>query len=134
MPSAAGQRPTFSGYGSGWLVKRLGAGADPIPYPRWLGRWPAALGILAFAWVELVYVSKDDPSTLAIMAMAYAAVQLVGMSLYGIRAWEHNADAFGIYFGLFARLSPLHWTDGELRVLRPGIPPMAQPSAGAGEV
>jgi DNA-directed RNA polymerase subunit alpha len=25
-------------------------------------------------------------------------------------------------------------TDGELRVLRPGIPPMAQPSAGAGEV
>ncbi|HET7425094.1 MAG TPA: DNA-directed RNA polymerase subunit alpha C-terminal domain-containing protein, partial [Gemmatimonadales bacterium] len=25
-------------------------------------------------------------------------------------------------------------TDGELRVLRPGVPPMAQPSAGAGEV
>src|SRR6185295_5196863 len=65
------------------------------------------------------YVNKDDPSTLAIMAIAYAAVQLVGMSLYGIRAWENNADAFGVYFGLFARLSPLHWTDGELRVRRP---------------
>ena len=25
-------------------------------------------------------------------------------------------------------------TDGELRVLRPGVPPMAQPSAGAGDV
>jgi hypothetical protein len=24
-------------------------------------------------------------------------------------------------------------TDGELRVLRPGVPPMAHPSAGAGE-
>src|SRR3954466_3956364 len=23
----------------------------PMPYPVWLGRWPAVLGILAFAWV-----------------------------------------------------------------------------------
>ena len=55
-----------------------------MAYPEWLGRWPAALGILAFAWVELVYVNKDDPSQLATMALLYAAVQLVGMSLYGI--------------------------------------------------
>jgi hypothetical protein len=103
-----------------WAGRRFGVGApEPLPYPERVGRWPAALGILAFAWVELVYVNKDDPSTLAILAMAYAAVQLVGMSLYGIKAWEHNADAFGIYFGLFARLSPLHWVDGELRVRRP---------------
>jgi hypothetical protein len=46
-------------------------------------------------------------------------IQLVGMSVYGIAAWERNADAFAIYFGLFARLSPLHWADGELRVRRP---------------
>jgi hypothetical protein len=103
-----------------WGWGRLGRSApEPLPYPAWLGRWPAALGVLAFAWVELVYVNKDDPSTLAIMAMAYAAVQLVGMSLYGINAWERNADAFAVYFGLFARLSPLHWVDGELRVRRP---------------
>ena len=103
-----------------WAGQRLGRGApEPLPYPERVGRWPAVAGILIFAWVELVYVNKDDPSTLAIMAIAYAAVQLVGMSLYGIRAWENNADAFGVYFGLFARLSPLHWTDGELRTRRP---------------
>jgi len=103
-----------------WAGRRLGRGApEPLPYPERVGRWPAVAGILIFAWVELVYVNKDDPSTLAIMALAYAAVQLVGMSLYGIRTWEHNADAFGVYFGLFARLSPLHWTDGELRTRRP---------------
>jgi hypothetical protein len=103
-----------------WAGRRFGIGApEPLPYPERVGRWPAALGILAFAWVELVYVNKDDPSTLAIMAMAYAAVQLVGMSLYGISAWERNADAFAVYFGLFARLSPLRWVDGELRVRRP---------------
>jgi hypothetical protein len=113
-----------------WTWQRLGRTApEPLPYPKRVGRWPAALGILAFAWVELVYVNKDDPSTLAILAIAYAVTQLVGMSLYGTRAWEHNADAFGVYFGLFARLSPLHWANGELRVRRPleGVVPLDTP-------
>ena len=93
-------------------------GAEPLAYPQWLGRWPAALGILAFAWVELVYANKDDPSQLATMALVYAAIQLVGMSVYGIEPWSRNADAFGVYFGLFSRLSPLHWRDRELYVRR----------------
>ena len=60
-------------------------GARPRwPIPAWLGQWPAALGILAFAWLELVYTNKDDPTLLAGLALAYAAVQLVGMSLFGI--------------------------------------------------
>ena len=79
----------------------------PLVYPQRLGRWPAAVGILAFAWVELVYRHGDDPATLAILALAYAAAQLVGMSLYGIDAWSRNGDAFGVYFGLVARLAPL---------------------------
>ena len=90
-----------------------------LAYPTWLGRWPAALGILAFAWVELVYVSKDDPSQLATMALLYAAVQLIGMSLYGIEAWSRNADAFGVYFWLFSMLSPLHWRARTLYVRPP---------------
>jgi hypothetical protein len=108
------------GRGTGWLVKRLGAGADPLPYPQRLGRWPAAIGILAFAWVELAYTNKADPSTLSIMILAYAAAQIVGMSVYGTEAWSRYGDAFGVYFGLFAMLSPLHWVRGELR-LRPPL-------------
>jgi hypothetical protein len=103
------------GRATGWLVKRVGAGADPIPYPERLGRWPATLGILAFAWVELAYTNKADPSTLSIMILAYTATQIVGMSVYGTEAWSRNGDAFGVYFGLFSRLSPLHWVRGELR-------------------
>ncbi len=86
----------------------------PMPYPTALGRWPAALGILAFAWFELVYPGRGDPSNHAVVALAYAAVQLVGMSLYGVRAWNNNGDAFGVYFGLFARMSPLRWERGAL--------------------
>jgi hypothetical protein len=121
------------GKASGWLVRRTGAaeGVDPLPYPAWLGRWPAVIGVLIFAWVELVYANKDDPSQLAIMALAYAAVQLVGMSLYGVEAWSKRGDAFGVYFGMFARLSPLHWRDGGLATRPPlaGAPKLA-PVAG----
>ena len=45
------------------------------------------------------------------MALAYAAVQLVGMSLFGVDRGRDRGDAFGVYFGMFARLSPLHWRD-----------------------
>jgi len=93
---------------------------EPMAYPAWLGRWPAAIGILCFAWVELVYVNRDDPSTLAILALLYAATQLVGMSLYGIEPWTRNADAFGVLFGLFAALAPITRRDGVL-YLRPPV-------------
>jgi hypothetical protein len=112
-----------------WAARRV-AGAenlpDPLPYPQRLGRWPAVLTVLAFAWVELVYVNRTDPSQLAIMALAYAAVQLVGMSLYGIEPWERRGDGFAVYFNLFSRLSPLHWRDGRLAMHRPleGVVPL----------
>lgn len=108
--------------GVGWAAKRVGgAGAlpEPLAYPERLGRWPAAVGILAFAWVELVYVNKSDPSQLAIMALAYAAAQLVAMSLYGVEPWARRGDAFGVYFNLFARLSPLDLRDRRVVVRKP---------------
>src|SRR5215218_55047 len=49
-----------------------------------LGRWPAALGILAFTWVELAFVDGDDPSSLATLALVYAVIQLGAMALYGV--------------------------------------------------
>ncbi len=97
-----------------WVSSRLSSGEPPaaLEYPKWLGRWPAAAGILFFAWVELTYVNKDDPSTLAIMVLAYVVVMLVGMALYGIETWSERADPFGVYFGLFARLSAFERRDG----------------------
>jgi hypothetical protein len=82
----------------------------PMPYPKALGRWPAALGILAFVWFELVFPDRGDPSNHAIAALVYAAVQLVGMSLYGVAPWTRYGDGFSVYFGLFARMAPLRWT------------------------
>ncbi|WP_445152170.1 hypothetical protein [Baekduia sp. Peel2402] len=97
----------------GRLVVRRPA---PLTYPRWLGRWPAAVGLLAFAWLELVCVTRDDPSLLAWLAIAYMSLQLIGMALFGVATWCERADAFGVYFGIAARLAPLEVRDRRLRV------------------
>jgi hypothetical protein len=89
-------------------------------YPERLGRWPAAAGILAFAWLELAYVEKTVPSKLAVLAIAYAVVQLAGMAVYGIEAWSTRADPFGVYFNMFSRLSVWERRDGVL-YLRPPL-------------
>jgi hypothetical protein len=104
---------------AGWVMQRVTRTMpEPLEYPARLGHWPAAVGITAFVWVELIYSDRDDPSALAVLALAYTVVQFVGMSLYGVEAWCRRGDAFGVYFGLFARLSPLDWTRRAL-YLRP---------------
>jgi hypothetical protein len=105
--------------GVSWLSERFGSRPPAaIPYPEWLGRWPAAVGIVAFAWLELAYQEGSDPSTLAVLAVAYALVQLAGMSFFGIDAWTKRADAFGVYFNLFARLSAWERDDDRVLYLR----------------
>jgi hypothetical protein len=104
-------------FGARRLVR--GAVPEPLPYPERLGRWPAVVGLLAFGWVELVATDGDDPSTLAALALAYAVAQFVGMALYGVEAWTARGDAFGVYFGMFAGLSPLAVRDGRLVARRP---------------
>jgi hypothetical protein len=106
---------------SGWVMRKVGGDAvpEPLPYPERLGRWPAVIGILGFAWLELVYVDKDNTVTLAILSIAYCVVQLVAMSLYGADRWSRRGDAFGVYFNLISRLSPLHWRDARLYARTP---------------
>ena len=98
--------------------------ADAIEYPPWLGYWPAVAGLVAFAWLELVYVNRDQPRVLAVLALGYAAVQLVGMSVYGIETWTRRGDAFSVYFALLARLSPFTVKDRTLFLRMPlsGLP------------
>jgi hypothetical protein len=112
-----------------WIAGRFSKDEMPAPleYPAKLGRWPAAISILIFVWVELSYVNRDDPSQLAIMALAYAAVQLVGMSFFGIDTWEERADGFQVLWTTYARLSPFRRSSAEV-IARPplnGAPLMA---------
>ncbi len=97
------------GRAAGWIARRTGGDAvpEPLAYPERLGRWPAVAGIVAFGICELCWAAGRDPALLALLALLYAVVQFVGMSLYGVEPWTRRADAFGGYFSLFARLAPL---------------------------
>lgn len=109
------------GRGAGWIAGRIAADRLPAPleYPERLGYWPAVAGLFAFGWVENVYLQRDDPSTLAVLALAYTAVQLVGMSLYGVEAWTRRGDGFAVYFRLYGMVSALDWRERTLFLRRP---------------
>jgi hypothetical protein len=79
----------------------------PLAYPRRLGHWPAIAIFLAFAWFELVHPAPDDPARLALAVGAYAAATLLGMLLFGERAWLTYAEAFSVFFRFVALIAPL---------------------------
>jgi hypothetical protein len=105
------------------LVRLMRGGRSskpPLRYPQWLGVWPAIAVIVGFAWLELVYVEKDRPSTLAALSLAYFLVMLVGMALFGVEEWSSQADGFGVYLNLLSKLSPLvRRDDGAVYLRRP---------------
>jgi hypothetical protein len=115
-------------------VARTAAQTDlpaPLPYPERLGNWPAAVGIFAFATLELVYSEGSKPETVATATLVYSAVTFVGMALYGVESWINRGEAFSVYFNLFSRLSPVERRDGQVGLRRPlsGLPAL-KPVAG----
>jgi hypothetical protein len=93
-----------------WAGRRLAPDRFERPvlgYPEWLGMWPAVAALIGFAWLELVYVGRDQPSTLAALSLGYFLVMLAGMGLFGVGAWAEQADGFGVYFKLLSRISVL---------------------------
>lgn len=101
----------------------------PRTYPKAWGRWPAAVQLFAFVWVELADPFRDRPGTLGLLVAVYALVQLAGMTAFGRRDWVENGEAFAVYFGLLAAMAPLARDhDGRVIVRRPlaglaAIPP-----------
>ena len=86
--------------------------------PR-LGLWPAALGLLSFVWMELVYPGGAYLGPLRLWLALYLVVTVLGGVLFGSR-WIANTDPFEAYSTLLARLSP--WgrrPDGALVIRSP---------------
>jgi hypothetical protein len=79
----------------------------PLRYSAKLGVWPAVACLIGFAWLELVYVGRDQPSTLAALSVGYFLVMLAGMAAFGVEEWSTRADGFGVYFNLLSRMSVL---------------------------
>ena len=104
-----------------WAFARV-SGSDPgrgvFEYPPWLGHWPAAAGLFAFVWLELVYPHSGELSAVRLWASVYLALMLVGGALFGSPFYE-RADPFEVYSTLVGRLSVWGHRDGRLVVRSP---------------
>ena len=75
------------------------------PYPERWGRWPAALVILVFTWIELVSGWGEAPVDLTNAAVGYTVYTLAMQAVFGTEAWTRHGEGFAVYFNLFSRLS-----------------------------
>ena len=114
------------GRASGWLVTALRGGRGPghRPYPDRLGRWPAAVGLLAFTWIELVSEWGQDPRMLATAICGYSVLTWLAMAVYGVETWADRGETFSVYYNLLSRISPFETRDRVLGVRAPlgGLP------------
>ena len=113
-----------------WVTGRVARAElpEPLAYPDWLGRWPAAVGIFGFATMELVVSDGDKPETLAIAVLVYSVLTFIGMALYGVERWSERGEAFSVYFNLFSRISAVETRRRVVGVRKPlsGLAQLAQ--------
>jgi hypothetical protein len=97
-------------------------GSDPdsgvFTYPERLGHWPAALGLYAFVWMELVYPFATELGPVRLWCAVYVATMLLGGALFGNTFFE-RADPFEVYSTLVARMSVWARRDHQLVVRTP---------------
>ncbi|MGH6719014.1 MAG: hypothetical protein ACREER_06815, partial [Alphaproteobacteria bacterium] len=79
-----------------------------LPYPGWLGAWPAVAAFLGFAWFQLVHPAPQDPGILAWVVAVYVLVNLSGTLAFGLADWLRHAEAFSLFFRMVAWLAPLN--------------------------
>jgi hypothetical protein len=103
--------------GVAWVSRWLGFSYTPVRYPERLGRWPAAVLLLAFVTMELCYTNPSDPRMLSLAIFIYSWLNWCGMAIFGRQPWVDNGDAFANYFGMLARVAPFGRENGQL-VLR----------------
>ena len=79
-------------------------------YPERLGYWPAALGLLAFVWIELVYPHGTELGPVRLWCAVYVGMMLIGGAVFGSEFYE-RADPFEVYSTLMSKLSVWAPTD-----------------------
>ena len=92
-----------------WAAKKLrrGAAFSPVSaYPAGWGLWPAFVLFIGFIWAQDAFPQAEAPNRVALMAVAYTAMTLAGMALFGKHTWLRHGEAFSVVFSIFTRFSP----------------------------
>ena len=118
------------------LVARV-SGGDPargvFVYPERLGYWPAAVGLYAFVWMELVYAHGTELGPVRLWCAVYVAAMLIGGALFG-DGFFARADPFEVYSTLAGKLSIWARSEDGRLLLRSPLANLATVEAAAGLV
>lgn len=90
-----------------------------IAYPAWLGYYPALVLYMAFIWLELF--AHASPRGLGIALLAYTLIQVGGAWLFGPQAWFRHGEMFAVILRLVAKMAPLEYASGRLRLRQPFV-------------
>ena len=110
-----------------WLnpVRRLHLGVarlarldpDASMTTRSPGYWPAALGLFAFTWLELIAPDRTTLFVLRVAIGTFVLIDLLGALVFG-RGWFTRCDPFEVWSRLYGSLSPLARRSDGVWVLR----------------
>ena len=109
------------------------AGLATLPKP--IGVWPAAAGIFAFSWLELVQPDRTTLSVLRLWAVAWFVIMILGAIVFSQR-WIGAADPFEAYASTVAELSAWRRIEGSLSLVNPlaGLSAWTPPPGAVGVV
>src|SRR4029450_11479612 len=99
--------PTFV-----WVIFWLGLVPIVVVFGNlWsvLSPWKAAADAVAWVWTKAGRTwepAAAAPRPPALAILVYSWITWAGMLLYGRQKWVENAEAFQVYFGLFALIAP----------------------------
>jgi hypothetical protein len=103
-----------------------GAFRARIAYPAWLGYYPALALYMAFIWLELF--AHASPRGLGIALFAYTLINLGGAWRFGSDAWFRHGEMFGVILRLVAKMAPLEYSSGRLRLRQPFVGLLQEPA------
>lgn len=99
-------------------LARVDPDSGLLALPARLGVWPAAAGLFAFAWLELVQPDRTTLAVLRVWVLAWLLIMIIGAVVFG-RSWIAAADPFEAYASTVAQSSPWHRVAGSLRLVNP---------------
>jgi hypothetical protein len=78
---------------------------EPLPWPSWLGWWPATVLYILAVVGELIYQPLSTrPTSLAFVLTAYAALTALGGLWFGAANWCKYAELWSVLYATWGRL------------------------------
>ncbi len=72
-----------------------------------VGVWPALVAYFSFACLELTSGMANQPRLVAMAALAYTALTMCGMTVFGRDDWLAHCEVFTVLFDIVGRFGPV---------------------------